>query len=173
MNKLSEWVEAHRSNPDDELNVRNYDLNKDYYEREYAAAVKSGNVVECHVCDYPQVIGSHSNDVDMVQHKVCFTCWFWLYHIGLKNGPTKRSIIVKGVHYVDAGNKPKESSSFLGFGGSKWNYRKIGEADYVETNNMWHQGTIPKRFNIPDTHEFKPYERKEVTNGGKDSPFES
>ena len=173
MSKLSEWVEAHRNNPDDELNVRNYDLNKDYYESEYAAAVKSGQIVECHVCGYPQQVGSHSNDPEMIEHKVCFTCWFWLIHLGLKNGPRKNAIIVDGTHYVDGGNKPKERSSFLGFGGSKFYYRKIGEADYVETNNMWHQGTIPKRFNIPDTHEFKPYERKEVTNGGKDSPFES
>ena len=76
----------------------------------------------------------------------------------LRNGPTARSIIVDGIHYVDGGNKPKERSDFLGFGGSKWNYRKIGENDYVETNNMWYQGTIPKRFNIPDTHQFKPRE---------------
>lgn len=158
MSKLSDWIEAHKDNPDDELNVRNYTLNKEYYEREYVDAIDKGNVVDCHVCGYPHVIGSSAVDPELVEHKLCFTCWFWLHHIGLKDGPTKKSIIVKGVHYVDAGNKPKERSCFLGFGGSKWEYRKIGEVEYVVTNNMWHQGTIPKRFNIPDTHEFKPYE---------------
>lgn len=171
MSKLTDWIEAHKDNPDDKLAVRNYTMNKEYYEREYAEAVEKGNVVECHVCEYPQVIGTSYDDPEMVEHKVCFTCWFWLHRMGLKDGPTKKSIIVKGVHYVDAGNKPKEPrSAFLGYGGSKFYYRKIGELEYVETNNMWHQGTIPKRFNIPDTHEFRPYERKEVANGS-DNPF--
>lgn len=171
MSKLTDWIEAHKDNPDDELNVRNYTLNKEYYERDYAEAVEKGNVVECHVCEYPQVIGTSSVDPEMIEHKVCFTCWFWLHHIGLKNGPTPRSIIVKGTHYVDAGNKPREKSQFLGYGGSKWQYRRIGESEYVETNNMWHQGKIPKRFDIPDTHEFKPYEPPKVKSGS-DSPFE-
>lgn len=172
MSKLTDWIESHKDNPDDELNVRNYTLNKEYYERDYAEAVEKGNVVECHVCEYPQVIGTSSVDPEMIEHKVCFTCWFWLHHIGLKNGPTPRSIIVKGTHYVDGGNKPKEPrSAFLGYGGAKWAYRKIGESEYVETNNMWHQGTIPKRFNIPDTHEFRPYVSPKAKQGS-DSPFE-
>jgi hypothetical protein len=161
VSKLSEWIEANRADPDNELNVRNYDLNKDYYEREYAEAVESGQIVECHVCGYPQHVGSYSNDPEMIEHKLCFTCWFWLIHLGLKNGPSKRAIIVDGTHYVDGGMKTGERSAFLGFGGSKWNYRKIGETEWVETNNMWHQGKIPKRFNIADTHEFKPYEPKQ------------
>lgn len=159
MSKLSDWVEANKADADNELAVRNYLMNKDYYEREYTKAVKEGNIVECHVCGYPQVIGSHSNDPEMVEHKVCFGCWYWLHHLGLKDGPTARSVIVKGTHYVDAGNKPKERSSFLGFGGSKFVYRKLGDEEWTETNNMWHQGKIPKRFNIPDTHEFKPPKR--------------
>lgn len=170
MSKLSDWIEANKDDPDNELNVRNYTMNKDYYEREYAEAVQAGNVVECSGCGYPQVIGHSGSDAEMVEHKVCFTCWFWLIHMGLKNGPRPNAIIVKGTHYVDGGNKPKERSAFLGFGGSKWNYRKIGETEWTETNNMWHQGEIPKRLNIADTHEFKPYERKEVSNGG-DCPF--
>ena len=172
MSKLTDCIEAHKDNPDDELNVRNYTLNKEYYERDYAEAVEKGDVVECHICEYPQVIGTSSVDPEMIEHKVCFTCWFWLHHIGLKNGPTPRSIIVKGTHYVDGGNKPKEPrSAFLGYGGAKWAYRKIGESEYVETNNMWHQGTIPKRFNIPDTHEFRPYVPPKAKQGS-DFPFE-
>lgn len=158
MSKLSDWVEVSKDNPDDHGNVSHYLMNKDYYEREYTKAIEEGNVVECHVCGYPQIINGNSSDKDMIKHKVCFGCWFWLYHIGLKDGPTKQSIIVKGVHYEDGGNSPKEKRSFLGFGGSKWKYRRIGETDYTETNNMWHQGTIPKRLGIADTHEFKPYE---------------
>lgn len=171
MSKLTDWIEAHKDNPDDEMNVRDYMLNKDYYERKFAEA-KAEEIVICSVCEYPHIIGSSSADPDLVKHQCCFHCWFWLHHIGLKNGPTPRSIIVKGVHYVDAGNKPKEPrSAFLGYGGSKFYYRKIGESEYVETNNMWHQGTIPKRFNIPDTHEFRPYVPPK-TKQGSDSPFE-
>ena len=158
MSKLSDWVEANKHNPDNELNLRNYLLNKDYYEREFAKALEEGKVYECAHCGYPRVIDGRCDEDVMIEHKVCFTCWFWLIHMNLRNGPTARSIIVDGIHYVDGGNKPKERSDFLGFGGSKWNYRKIGENDYVETNNMWYQGTIPKRFNIPDTHQFKPRE---------------
>lgn len=171
MSKLSDWVEAHRDNPDDELAVRNYTLNKEMYEREFAEAEAKGIVVECTVCGYPENPERSLNGDEYTKHKLCFGCWFWMVHLGLKNGPTKRSIIVNGTHYVDAGNKPREKSQFLGFGGSKWAYRKIGESEYVETNNMWHQGKIPKRFNIPDTHEFRPYEPPKVK-PGSDSPFE-
>lgn len=169
MSKLTDWIEANRADPDNELNVRNYDLNKDYYEREYAEAVEKGEIVECCKCGYPQRVGHHSNDVEMVQHKVCFTCWFWYYHLGLKDGPRKNSIIVNGTHYVDGGNKPNEKSAFLGFGGSKFVYRKIGETEWTETNNMWHQGKILKRLNIADTHEFKPYEPRNPSHPFKES----
>lgn len=172
MSKLTDWIEAHKDNPDDELAVRNYNLNKEMYEREYAEAVEAGRIVTCQHCGYPQDPDRSCDGKDFVKHQCCFHCWFWLHHIGLKNGPTPRSIIVKGVHYVDAGNKPKEpQSAFLGYGASKFYYRKIGESEYVETNNMWHQGTIPKRFNIPDTHEFRPYVPPK-TKQGSDSPFE-
>lgn len=172
MSKLSDWVAANGDDPDNELNVRNYVLNTEYYEREFAKAEAEGKVYECSQCGYPRVIDGRVDEEVMIEHKVCFTCWFWLHHLGLKNGPTPRSIIVKGTHYVDAGNKPKEArSAFLGYGGSNFYYRKIGESEYVETNNMWHQGTIPKRFNIPDTHEFRPYVPPK-TKQGSDSPFE-
>lgn len=171
MSKLTDWIEAHKNNPDDELAVRNYNLNKEMYEREYAEAVEAGRIVTCQHCGYPQDPDRSYDSKDFIKHQCCFHCWFWLHHLGLKDGPTKRSIIVKGVHYVDAGNKPREKSQFLGYGGAKWQYRRIGETDWVETNNMWHQGTIPKRFNIPDTHEFKPYEPPKVKSGS-DSPFE-
>jgi hypothetical protein len=114
MSILSNWIEANKSNPDNELAVRNYTLNKEYYEREFAKALLEGNIVECHSCGYPETIGNHLNDPDMVKHKVCFNCWFWLHHMGLKDGPSKRSIIVDGTHYVDGGDKPKEKSAFLG-----------------------------------------------------------
>ena len=158
MSKLSDWIEANKDDPDNEFHVRNYTMNKEYYEREFAKAEAEGKIVICQYCGYPERPDSSMEGPAFIEHQCCSPCWFWLHHIGLKDGPTKKSIIVKGVHYVDAGNKPKERSCFLGFGGSKREYRKIGEAEYVVTNNMWHQGTIPKRFNIPDTHEFKPYE---------------
>lgn len=171
MSKLSDWVAANKDDPDNDLNVRNYILNTEYYEREFAKAEAEGKFYECSQCGYPRVIDGRVDEEVMIEHKVCFTCWFWLHHLGLKNGPTARSIIVDGTHYVDAGNKPRERSQFLGFGGSKWAYRKISETEWVETNNMWHQGKIPKRFNIVDTHEFRPYVTPKTTLGS-DSPFE-
>lgn len=163
MNKLTEWVEKNKDNPDCSDQVRDYNLNKDWYDRKFVKRQLNDEVVECTHCGYPQILGDSANDEAMEQHKVCFHCWFWLHHIGLKDGPTRRSIIVNGKHYIDGGNKPKEGNkSFLGFGGAEWIYRKVGETEWTETNNMWHQGTIPKRLNIADTHEFKPYERKEV-----------
>lgn len=159
MSKLSDWVEAHKDNPDDELNVRNYELNAEMYERQYAEAVESGQTHDCVQCGYPQVHGSYDCDNQLIEHKLCFNCWYWLVQLGLQHGPRPSAVIVKGVHYTDGGNQSNpQNKSWLGFGGSKWEYRKIGEADWVTTNNMWHQGTIPKRFNISDTHEFKPFE---------------
>lgn len=172
MSKLSDWIEANKDDPDNEHNVRNYTMNKEYYEREFAKAEAEGNVVICQYCGYPERPDSSMEGLAFIEHQCCFHCWFWLHHTGLKDGPTKRSIIVNGTHYVDAGNKPKEKSTFLGFGGSKFYYRKIGESEYVETNNMWHQGKIPKRFNIPDTHEFKPYGPPKVEKQGTEAPWD-
>lgn len=42
------------------------------------------------------------------------------------------------------------NTRWLGHGGSKFYYRKIGETQIRRTNNMWYQGKIPERLNVPD-----------------------
>lgn len=171
MSKLSDWIEAHKADPDCELAVRNYTMNKDMYEREFAEAESKDGVVICQHCGYPEMPERSMEGEKFKQHQCCFHCWFWLIHHGLLNGPKPGALIVEGIHYRDSGNQPKEPrSAFLGFGGSKWKYRKIGETEWTETNNMWQQGKVPKRLNIADTHEFKPYEARKPSDS--DSPFE-
>lgn len=162
MSIIKEWVEAHRGNPDFANQIRHYDMNSAYFEARHADIdndVNTGKLkltrIICKQCGYPQIIGTSYEDPNMVERQLCFTCHFWLYHIGLRNGPTKRSIIVNGHHFTDAGNKPGErNKSFLGHSGAVFRYRKIGETNVHTTNNMWSQGDIPKWLNIADTHLF-------------------
>lgn len=157
MSLLSDWIEKNKDNPDHELAVRNYSMNKDLYERDHAKAVADGTLVICQHCGYPEMPERSCEGKSFVENQCCFSCWYWLHHIGFAKGTPAKSIIVKGVHYQDGGNKPHERNSFLGFSGAKWRYRKIGETEIHVTNNMWHQSTIPnwlKERGVVDTHEF-------------------
>jgi hypothetical protein len=162
MSKLSDWIEANKDDPDCESTVRNYTMNKALYEREYAEAEAKGEVVVCQHCGYPEMPERSLEGASFKKYQCCFHCWFWLHNHGLVNGPKPGAVIVGGVHYRDGGNRSGESSRFLGFGGSLQYYRRIGETEWTETNNLWHQGVIPKKLNIADTHEFKPYEPKNM-----------
>lgn len=64
------------------------------------------------------------------------------------------TVRVNGKHYMDGGST-ELTSSRNGFGGSLFRV-KFHDGRYLETNNMWHQGTIPDHFKerLPDNAVF-------------------
>lgn len=82
--------------------------------------------------------------------QLCFSCDYWLR---LVNHP--HAVRVMGVHFVDGGYLPDAPRSCLGFGG-KLHVVEFKDGRRVTTNNLWHQGVIPKRFRdrMPDNAMF-------------------
>lgn len=80
---------------------------------------------------------------------ICFYCDFWKSKIGLA-----KAIVVDGRHYTDGG-KSSDPARWKGFGGHKWKIRMFS-GEIIETDNLWHQGTIPPWFtkDIPNNAEF-------------------
>lgn len=153
MSKLSEWINEHRSNAEHGRAVRMYDMNTEMMEREFEVAESAGEVVTCQHCGYPENPSGSLEGKSFIKHQCCFDCWYWMHNLGLINGPKRNAVIIGGVHRVDLGPS-SDDSRWLGHGGSKWYYRKVGETKIRCTNNMWHQGDIPKRFGIADNAVF-------------------
>lgn len=158
MSLLSDWIEKNGNNPDHEFAVRSYALNRDMYEREHAQAMAANEIVICQHCGYPEIPARSAEGKSFIENQCCFGCWYWLHYLGFANGTPVKSVIVKGTHYTNGGNQTNpQNKSWLGFGGAVWRFRKIGSDVVEETNNMWHQGTIPnwlKERGVVDTHEF-------------------
>lgn len=82
---------------------------------------------------------------------LCFSCTFWTNIIN-KNSPTRRIINGKCYHIGESNNGP---SRWNGFGGRGFKIR-LFTGEVAETNNLWHQGTVPERFQeqLPNNAEF-------------------
>lgn len=84
-------------------------------------------------------------------NKVCFNCNFWHEFVEKKDHP--KFARIKGQHWC--ANDKNSGSPWNGMGGRtfiiKWNDGRI-----KETNDLWHQGTIPVHFleRLPDNAEF-------------------
>ncbi|MBU1387812.1 MAG: hypothetical protein KKE62_06345 [Proteobacteria bacterium] len=78
----------------------------------------------------------------------CFDCSFWMEKIEMSAEDENRRVIVNGQHYR-IGND--DAGIYRGFGGRKFNIL-FHDGRVIETNNLWHQGTIPNRFRemLPD-----------------------
>ena len=82
---------------------------------------------------------------------MCFSCNFWT---DIKE---RNPLIINGDSYMDGGNQVSvRHRDLLGFAGRVFRYRRLGETEWKETNNMWHQGTVPEIFReeMPDNAEF-------------------
>lgn len=91
---------------------------------------------------------NYRNGEELRKNKLCFTCNFWLE----KNKDTgKRRIIINGVKYVDGGNvnyvqEALINKRFVGHGGRLFKIQFLDTGEIFETNNLWSNGNIPKRF---------------------------
>lgn len=153
MSRLSDWIDLNKDNDEHERAVRHYLMNTDMMERDFKVADEAGEIVICQHCGYPENPLRSLEGKSFIKHQCCFDCWYWLHNLGLISGPRSNAVIINGVHRTDSGESAVDNR-WLGYGGSKWYYRKLGETEIRATNNMWHQGEIPKRLNIPDNAVF-------------------
>lgn len=107
----------------------------------------------CEICgkefDKPQY---HTYD-KICGDKDCFTKKFWLSIIEEK----KYHPVINGVcYYCDVDNPISDSRGFRGFGGRYFKIRFIDTGKIIETNNLCHNGDVPKEFRdqLPDNAEF-------------------
>lgn len=90
--------------------------------------------------DYMEPSGS-----SMRKHRMCFHCDYWQNEMPERIRAGKHPLIIEGTMYGDAGRQPA-NTPFLGFGGSEFTYRRLGETEIHSTNNLWHGGDIPEAF---------------------------
>lgn len=87
---------------------------------------------------------------------VCFSCNHWLEVEEEKDNP--RRVFVKGVAYwrKDYRNIADRDKHVLGFSGQEFRIKMHSGEEYL-TNDLWCNGTIPKRFlqRLPDNAIFK------------------
>lgn len=78
----------------------------------------------------------------------CFSVNFWNECLD------ESAIIINGECYHDGGKKPKGYNGFMGHGGRLFKI-KMNSGEIIETNNLWHNGEIPKDRNIKDNAVFE------------------
>jgi hypothetical protein len=85
----------------------------------------------------------------LLEKGVCLSCYYWQGRLEKKDLP--ESIIMNGSAYWDAGFKVNGGR---GFGGSLWKIKKF-TGEVIQTNDLWHNGTIPPHFKdqLPDNAE--------------------
>lgn len=109
----------------------------------------------CNVCGMIELCSyTEPTKTQLQETGLCFHCNHW-NQIAAVMKP--HYLIVKGCLYRDGGNKPNERRDFLGFGGHVWKI-KHSDGRTWETNNLWHDGTIPHEYRtqLPDNAEFLP-----------------
>lgn len=86
----------------------------------------------------------------------CFNCNYWNQRLEEKSS----LLIVDGWVYKPGPKRPK-GTPYLGFAGRTFHYRKLGETEWKETNNMWGLGTVPEiwKDEFPDNAEFENVKR--------------
>lgn len=57
--------------------------------------------------------------------------------LSIYNENHKQVLVIDGCIYTDAGYRPNEKSSFLGYGGRRFKYKRFDSDEEVLTNNLW------------------------------------
>ena len=110
--------------------------------------------ITCPICgrvdDPEEYINSPIRKI-MEEKEVCFHCSFW-YNIHKRDhikDPSTTPVVVNHSHWSYPSLEPVHSSKSYG-----WTYRPVPTMHYIlfedgriaETNQLWHQGEIPKQF---------------------------
>lgn len=132
-------------------NIRNVVINKGYFK----GRVERGEHV--HICIYCGCL-TDANHVQpcgqrLIDNQTCFVCDLWDQRA--KN-LSPANLIIENHMYSDGGDRPGGDKRDLGFGGRVF---RIQRGDRVwTTNNLWHRGFIPERFQerMPNNAVFLP-----------------
>ena len=88
---------------------------------------------------------NEGNIKDIIKQGYCFDCAFWIDIINELYNKDK-SIIIKGEHYYNSGFKKHiKNDVFMGFGG-RLTFIRMDNGNVIKTNDLWHQGKVPKHF---------------------------
>jgi hypothetical protein len=66
------------------------------------------------------------------------------------------AVVIGSVHYRIGKHIANIKPSLLGFGGRHSTIRMIDTGEIIETNDLWHQGTVPEEYRelMPNNAEF-------------------
>jgi len=97
----------------------------------------------------------------MAAHNLCFQCAFWAEKVAIRD----RADVVRagGQHYMIGEATPDMKPRHKGYGGERFEVRFF-DGRVVETDNLWHQGTIPSHFRdrLPDNATLHSLSRREA-----------
>lgn len=99
--------------------------------------------MNCKMCGKEFEKVSYLGKYENVCSTKCFNDSFWEERVQLKK--ENRLIIIKGEAYVDAGKTTDLYCGFNGFGGREFKI-KMNTGEIIETNNLWHNGTVPENY---------------------------
>ena len=106
-------------------------------------------MLRCEICNKEIEKSCYSNAV--LCGTKCFKKHYWNEIVTEK----EEHIVINGVCYCDAGDRPGEKPSYLGHAGRRFWIRYF-DGKTVTTNNLWYQGEIPEEYRsaLPDNAEF-------------------
>jgi hypothetical protein len=111
-------------------------------------------IIHCSVCGKNEELHwDFATNAECYGYRMCFICNFWRNHFAYD---IDRSLRIEGNHYIDCGSVDDLSEyRFIGHGGAKFKIKK-SDGTIIETNNLWHQGEIPKEWKdkLTDNAEF-------------------
>ena len=90
---------------------------------------------------------------ELISKNVCFNCNYWL---GIEKDLTNPNrFIVNGEAYFMTPDAVP-GTSFVGFGGSKFNIQRLDSEEIIVSHNLWCNGTVPDHFKerIPNNAKF-------------------
>ena len=121
--------------------------------------------MKCRICGTEEIPSDYSNQKEMEEHEMCFSCNFWrdMLEKDAKR-PPHTWCVIDGTHYVIEPDEP--NAAFQGFGGDEFNIR-FNDGTVVKTHNLWCQGEPGEhwRDKFPDNATFE-WQWKEI-NGNK------
>lgn len=100
--------------------------------------------MKCAICgkEFKKSMYSHK----MLCSSECFVIDFWNKCLD------ENAIIIDGRCYHDGGRQP-DGTIFLGFGGREFTI-EMNDGRIIKTNNLWHNGEVPKERNVKDNAKF-------------------
>lgn len=107
--------------------------------------------IKCEICGRVFHKVCHAEPFDKVcDSSECFHKKFWLEIIKEKD----EHVIINGICYYLDKARPMSDSPFRGYGGREFKI-KLHTGEIIVTNNLWHNGEVPKEFRdrLPDNAE--------------------